>query len=177
MFKVVTKRGNRYGVIDTSDGVLEYFSYDELEDFVINEKIDIDGCVCCEDANNHNMYLVIYEVDSDVLFKGDKLLLFKNRRNNCIYMVRPEYRHQGIYKKVASCIWINDKNNVCYWVGRKTISIEREITRGIDIACKTAKEIMTHDTTSLFVDFGTVILEFFFNSCEGDWLKSKVVKL
>ena len=179
MFKVVTKRGNKYGVIDTTDGVLEYFTYNELQDFVINERIDIDGCVCCEDANNYHIYLVVY-LDSDILFKGNKLLLVKNKSNNCIYLIRPEYYYQGLYRKVASCIWISDKNKVCYRLGSKgdkVIISAKEAYRGIDLACKTSKEIMTYDTTSLFIDFGTVILEFFFNSFEDNWLKGKLMEL
>lgn len=44
MFYVNSKKGNKYGVIDTNDGVIEYYTAKELINIISSYSIKIEGC-------------------------------------------------------------------------------------------------------------------------------------
>ena len=63
MYKVVSFSGNTIGVLDTADGVIEYYTRPELHDILSKYDVEIEGCFCAFEG------VRIYK-SQDVLYKG-----------------------------------------------------------------------------------------------------------
>ena len=69
MFKIVEKKDDKYGIVDTSDGVVEYYTKKELVD-IVKQGIKIDGVVNTD--NNYKFQVPINE--NKINFSKAKLL-------------------------------------------------------------------------------------------------------
>ena len=104
MFKVVYKDPSKVGVLDTSDGVIEYYSYDDIDDFIRGYEADIEGCVYYKDDSSLKDILYIY-TDEDILFRSEHYQLVLDRDKNCVYVICSKYKYLGYRNRVISLIY------------------------------------------------------------------------
>ena len=164
MFKAVDKKDGKIGVLDTSDGVIEYYSYSDLVDIKDDYGIVIGNMyrsMCCTSSNNGSgsclKYSVIIYNDEDLLFDGKYFKLVVDYKSESVHLV--------VDNVSVRCIWISDKVNgaVSCDEYKKSVS-RRSLNAGINNIrtlishCKRASEI----NESFFIDLGNRnILEFY----------------
>ena len=80
MYKVVSFSGSTIGVLDTADGVIEYYTRPELHDILSKYDVEIEGCFCGSEG------VRIYK-SQDVLFKGGTYRLIADTDSGIVYVV------------------------------------------------------------------------------------------
>lgn len=157
MFKVVDRRGNLYGVLDTNDSSVEYYSYSQLDEIIKTTKVVIEGCSYYKNEAD-SVTLFVY-TQQDILFDGNEFKLVLNSIGECVYLITPSRGND-----ITAEFWISQrrsnlvfKNCILSQSHRTSCRVDRRL---LVYACKTAKEFNT-DCDSLFLNFGTCILEMY----------------
>jgi len=149
MYKVVSFSGNTIGVLDTADGVTEYYTRPELHDILSKYDVEIEGCFCGFEG------VRIYK-SQDVLFKGGTYRLIVDTASGIVYVV------------VRSVSFVELDLTL-------TLKFNRFLSVSDSIRTKTARlrdifdfELLTHCcrkaqevNDSLFIDFDRVLLEIY----------------
>ena len=175
MFKVVYKDSSKVGVLDTSDGVIEYYSYDDIDDFIRGYEADIEGCVYYKCDSSFKDILYIY-TDEDILFRSEHYQLVLDRDKNCVYVICSKYKYLGYRNRVISLIYTKQG----YLMFKRKFKQSFDLTDNTGImleACIKAKEISNTYCHSLFIDFDSCLLEIYYNNFEEiDWLNYVIIK-
>lgn len=171
MFKAVDKKDGKIGVLDTFDGIIEYYSYSDLVGIKKDYGIIISNMYCdiCSTSSNNGSgscekFSVIIYNDEDLLFDGTYFKLVVDYKSDSIHLV--------IDNVSVRCIWISDKVNGAIScdeykksVSRRSLNAGINNIRTLISHCKRASEI----NESLFIDLGNRnILEFYLDLDSND---------
>ena len=174
MFKVVDRRGDLYGVLDTNDNSVEYYSYSQLDEIIKTTKVVIDGCSC--HRNEADIVTLFVYTQQDILFDGNEFKLVLNSRGGRIYIITPSKDSD-----ITAEFWISQRrSNLVFKNCRFRLSQTHKTSCRVDkrllvYACKTAKEFNT-DCDSLFLNFDTCILEMYINRSSIKYIEARILE-
>ena len=149
MYKVVSFSGSTIGVLDTADGVTEYYTRPELHDILSKYDVEIEGCFCGSEG------VRIYK-SQDVLFKGGTYRLIADTDSGIVYVVVRSVSfielELTLTLKFSRFLSVSDSIRTKKAGLRDNFDFEL-----LTHCCRKAQEV----NDSLFIDFGRVLLEIY----------------
>lgn len=151
MFKLVGSNKIKYGVLDTDDNIVEYYSASELCNIINDYNVVIEGCFCSNEQEND---IVVYSNDK-VLFYGKNYRLILDSEKELINVVCGSMEYANFKISISDKLVYKVRDGLFNRIIRSKMEVDRNL---LITACRDAKEIRD----SLFINFKCgCILEFY----------------